>query len=174
MCDPIHWGEAIMAMQAVRVPGTTAMCASLLPQLGSFSLQTSRVALRPLRAVSVFSGTMRVEKAGGGWMEKVGFGVRAAQTNGASASGAQGPDDDVPAPGREFATFGAGCFWGVELAFQRVHGVAVTEVGYTQGQLDNPDYYAVCSGATGTAIGIASVTEELEIRVCRHLSNFAL
>lgn len=168
-----------MAMQAVRVPGTT-MCASLLPQLGSFtggSLQTSRVALRPLRAVSVssgtFSGTMRVEKAGG-LMEKVGFGVRVAQTNGASASGAQGPDDDVPAPGREFATFGAGCFWGVELAFQRVHGVAVTEVGYTQGQLDNPDYYAVCSGATGTAIGIASVTEELDIRVCRHLSNFAL
>lgn len=164
-----------MAMQAVRVPGTT-MCASLLPQLGSFtggSLQTSRVALRPLRAVSVFSGTMKA----GGWMEKVGCGVRAAgQTNGASASvsGAQGPDDDVPAPGREFATFGAGCFWGVELAFQRVHGVAVTEVGYTQGQLDNPDYYAVCSGATGTAIGIASVTEELDIRVCRHLSNFAL
>jgi peptide-methionine (S)-S-oxide reductase len=84
-------------------------------------------------------------------MEKLGFGVRpAAQTNGASGSSpAQGPDDDAPAPGREFATFGAGCFWGVELAFQRVHGVAVTEVGYTQGHVDNPDYYAVCSGTTG-------------------------
>lgn len=148
-------------MQAVRVPGT--MCASLLvqsgAQLGSTGMgaQTSRVALlggaRPLsRAVSVRTGTQVAMQQKGGWMEKLGFGVRAsaasAQTAGASA--AQGPDDDVPAPGREFATFGAGCFWGVELAFQRVHGVATTEVGYTQGQLDNPDYYAVCSGATGT------------------------
>lgn len=143
-------------MQAVRLPGT--ICASLLAQSGSqlgSGAQTRVVLLgaRPLsssRAVSVRSGT-RVAMERGGWMEKLGFGARAsaAQANGASASAVQGPDDDIPAPGREFATFGAGCFWGVELAFQRVHGVSTTEVGYTQGHVDNPDYYAVCSGDTG-------------------------
>lgn len=62
---------------------------------------------------------------------------------------AQAPDNDVPAAGCQFACFGAGCFWGVELAFQRVPGVTKTEVGYTQGQLHSPNYEAVCSGATG-------------------------
>ncbi|WCJ36413.1 Peptide methionine sulfoxide reductase [Euphorbia peplus] len=61
----------------------------------------------------------------------------------------QGPDDDVPPPGLQFAQFGAGCFWGVELAFQRVPGVAKTEVGYTQGLLHNPSYEDVCSGTSG-------------------------
>ncbi|MBA0863858.1 hypothetical protein Goshw_026757 [Gossypium schwendimanii] len=61
---------------------------------------------------------------------------------------AQGPDDDVPAPAQQFAQFGAGCFWGVELAFQRVPGVTKTEVGYTQGFRDNPSYEDVCSGTT--------------------------
>ncbi|KAM7272194.1 hypothetical protein ACFE04_026857 [Oxalis oulophora] len=60
----------------------------------------------------------------------------------------QGPDDDVPAPGQQFAQFGAGCFWGVELAFQRVKGVTKTEVGYSQGYLDNPTYEDICSGTT--------------------------
>ncbi|KAK4758072.1 hypothetical protein SAY87_019373 [Trapa incisa] len=60
----------------------------------------------------------------------------------------QGPDDDVPATGQQFAQFGAGCFWGVELAFQRVPGVTMTEVGYTQGIFHNPTYEDVCAGAT--------------------------
>lgn len=62
---------------------------------------------------------------------------------------AQGNDDDAPAAGNQFAQFGAGCFWGVELAFQRVPGVTQTEVGYTQGTMDNPLYGDVCSGTTG-------------------------
>ncbi|XVF11305.1 hypothetical protein REPUB_Repub08aG0015200 [Reevesia pubescens] len=61
---------------------------------------------------------------------------------------AQGPDDDVPASGQQFAQFGAGCFWGVELAFQRVPGVTKTEVGYSQGFMHNPSYEDVCSGTT--------------------------
>lgn len=49
----------------------------------------------------------------------------------------------------EECVFGAGCFWGVELAFQRMPGVCHTAVGYTQGQLLNPSYEDVCSGETG-------------------------
>jgi peptide-methionine (S)-S-oxide reductase len=65
-----------------------------------------------------------------------------------SSSIPQGPDDDVPAPGQQFAQFGAGCFWGVELALQRVPGVTKTEVGYSQGFLHNPTYEDICSGTT--------------------------
>ncbi|XP_045824754.1 peptide methionine sulfoxide reductase-like isoform X2 [Trifolium pratense] len=61
---------------------------------------------------------------------------------------AQGPDHDRPALGQEFAQFGAGCFWSVELSFQRVAGVTKTEVGYSQGLLHNPSYSDVCSGTT--------------------------
>lgn len=42
-----------------------------------------------------------------------------------------------------------GCFWGVELAFQRVPGVVKTSVGYTAGQDTSPTYNSVCSGRTG-------------------------
>jgi peptide-methionine (S)-S-oxide reductase len=49
------------------------------------------------------------------------------------------------------ATFGAGCFWGVEEAFREVEGVTDVVVGYTGGQTDNPTYEAVCSSATGHA-----------------------
>ena len=49
----------------------------------------------------------------------------------------------------EEATFAAGCFWGVELAYQREPGVVSTEVGYAQGSDDAPTYEAVCSGVTG-------------------------
>ncbi len=51
----------------------------------------------------------------------------------------------------EKATFGAGCFWGVEAAFQGIKGVASTAVGYCGGSLENPTYQDVCSGTTGHA-----------------------
>lgn len=46
---------------------------------------------------------------------------------------------------------GAGCFWGVELAFQRLPGVIMTEVGYAGGHAFNPSYAEVSSGNSGHA-----------------------
>ena len=51
----------------------------------------------------------------------------------------------------ETATFGAGCFWGVESVFEQVDGVLGTKVGYTGGFTQAPSYEDVCSHRTGHA-----------------------
>lgn len=74
------------------------------------------------------------------------------------------------------ASFAAGCFWGLELAFQRVEGVAFTAVGYTHGQVEDPSYEDVCSGETGHAEAVTvlynpsevSYDELLEVFWARH------
>jgi peptide-methionine (S)-S-oxide reductase len=52
---------------------------------------------------------------------------------------------------QEIATFGAGCFWGIEAAFRRIPGVIDAIVGYSGGKTDNPTYKDVCTDTTGHA-----------------------
>jgi peptide-methionine (S)-S-oxide reductase len=51
----------------------------------------------------------------------------------------------------EVATFGAGCFWGVEANFQRIPGVIDAVSGYSGGHMENPTYRDVCTDTTGHA-----------------------
>jgi peptide-methionine (S)-S-oxide reductase len=51
----------------------------------------------------------------------------------------------------EKATFGAGCFWGVEAAFRQIKRVKATSVGYMGGKLKDPTYQDVCTDRTGHA-----------------------
>lgn len=82
------------------------------------------------------------------------------------------PDLDHPDnPNHEFAQFGAGCFWGVELAFQRLHGVVKTEVGYSQGNVPDPTYKLVC---TKTTNHVEVVRVQFDPEVCPYTNLLSL
>ena len=72
----------------------------------------------------------------------------------------------------ESATFGAGCFWGVEDAFQQVEGVISTEVGYSGGILENPTYEQVCTDNTGHAEVVRIKFDPLVVTYQKLLSIF--
>ena len=51
----------------------------------------------------------------------------------------------------EIATLGGGCFWCVEAIFSEIEGIFEVKPGYSGGQLENPTYEKICTGATGHA-----------------------
>jgi peptide-methionine (S)-S-oxide reductase len=57
------------------------------------------------------------------------------------------------------ATFGAGCFWGIELTFQNIEGVSQAVSGYSGGNKGNPTYEKICTSETGHA-EVVEVTYE--------------
>lgn len=61
----------------------------------------------------------------------------------------------------QLATFGAGCFWGVEARFRALPGVLDATAGYMGGQIQQPDYEAVCTGRSGHA-EVVQVRFEIE------------
>ncbi len=72
----------------------------------------------------------------------------------------------------EKATFGAGCFWGVEAAFRNVKGVKTTAVGYSGGTLTNPTYEDVCAGLTGHAEVVQVSYDQAEVSYQELLAVF--
>ena len=70
------------------------------------------------------------------------------------------------------ATFGAGCFWGVEAAFRRTQGVTGTKVGYAGGGVDNPTYEQVSDGYTGHRESVEIVYDPSQISYQQLLDVF--
>lgn len=61
------------------------------------------------------------------------------------------------------ATFAAGCFWGVEAAFQQVPGILATRVGFTGGEMREPTYLDICSGKTRHAEAVQLEYDPVQI-----------
>jgi peptide-methionine (S)-S-oxide reductase len=70
------------------------------------------------------------------------------------------------------ATFGAGCFWGIEAAFQKVKGVIKTTVGYMGGNIKNPTYEQVCTDKTGHAEVIEIEYDDKQVKYGELLELF--
>ena len=72
----------------------------------------------------------------------------------------------------EKATFGAGCFWGVEATFRQIPGVVSTRVGYAGGRTKNPTYKQVCYEDTGHAEVVEVVYDPAQVTYEQLLNVF--
>lgn len=78
-----------------------------------------------------------------------------------------------PAPAKTaVATFGGGCFWCVEEAFDKVPGVISTTSGYTGGRVKNPTYQQVSSGGTGHNEAVQVVYDPAKVGYAQLLDAF--
>ena len=75
-------------------------------------------------------------------------------------------------PTLELATFAGGCFWGLELAYQRIPGVVHTATGYTQGREKFPNYSQVGAGATGHTEAVVVYYDSSQITYGQLLDAF--
>lgn len=82
------------------------------------------------------------------------------EANSAKANEAQ---QNVMQSTNQKATFGAGCFWGVEVTFRETKGVLDAAVGYSGGDMHDPTYHDVCTGRTGHAEVIEVVYDPAQI-----------
>jgi len=72
----------------------------------------------------------------------------------------------------ETATFGAGCFWGVEESFRQIPGVIDTAVGYLCGDMQNPAYQDVCTDETGHAEVVEVTYDPAKVSYDQLLNTF--
>lgn len=72
----------------------------------------------------------------------------------------------------QLATFGAGCFWGVEEMFRKIDGVIDTVVGYMGGMFDHPTYEDVCTDRTGHAEVVQVVYDPERVSYTKLLEVF--
>ncbi|MDO4225605.1 MAG: peptide-methionine (S)-S-oxide reductase MsrA [Bergeyella zoohelcum] len=59
--------------------------------------------------------------------------------------------------------FAGGCFWGTEHFFKQVRGVLTTEVGYANGNIENPTYEEVCTKETGFAEAVKVIYDPSQV-----------
>ena len=67
---------------------------------------------------------------------------------------------------------GAGCFWGIEEYFRKLKGVKKTCVGYSGGNLNNPNYKDVCTGKTEHAEVVLIEYDEVLLSYAELLNHF--
>ena len=70
------------------------------------------------------------------------------------------------------ATFGGGCFWGVEVAFRNIDGVKDAIAGYSGGSTEHPTYEQVCTGRTGHAESVEVTYDDAEVSYEQLLDAF--
>ncbi|MDA1197051.1 MAG: peptide-methionine (S)-S-oxide reductase MsrA [Nanoarchaeota archaeon] len=70
------------------------------------------------------------------------------------------------------ATFAAGCFWSIQLAFDKLEGVTQTKVGYSNGEIENPTYEQVCTDTTGHAEIVQVTYDTKKIKYEKLLETF--
>ncbi|GAB0494177.1 hypothetical protein MMPV_005467 [Pyropia vietnamensis] len=129
------------------------------------------------KAVKASSGSGAAAPGGASPAKAVKGGISAAATASdtcAAPSAATPAKDAATSPsGLRTVLFGAGCFWGVELAFARVRGVVETTAGYAGGSSKNPSYSSVCGGATGHAEVVRVVHDPAVVSLKDLLKVFA-